>query len=73
MSKEKPWYKRAFEQITHWLSSFRRKVIDTSVKLEDLVNQFENTLESAKSQEEIYKERENEILKRNKVHLIEHT
>lgn len=64
MSKEKPWYKRAFEQITDWLSSFRRKVIDTSVKLEDLVNQFENTLESAKSQDEIYKERENEILKR---------
>jgi len=64
MSMEKPWYKRIFEKLTDWLSKFRRKAIDTSIKLEELVDEFENSLETAKSSEEMYKEREIEMVNR---------
>lgn len=64
MSINKPWYKRIFDKISDWLSSFRRKAIDTSVKLEELVDEFEITLENAKSPHEMEREREIEILNR---------
>jgi hypothetical protein len=64
MSMEKPWYKRIFEKLTDWLSKFRRKAIDTSIKLEELVDEFEHSLETAKSPEEMYKEREIEMVNR---------
>jgi hypothetical protein len=64
MSMEKPWYKRIFEKLTDWLSKFRRKAIDTSIKLEELVDEFEHSLETAKSSEEMYKEREIEMVNR---------
>jgi hypothetical protein len=64
MSVDKPWYKKVFDKISGWLSSFRRKAIDTSVKLEELVSEFEESLETTKSSEEINKEREIEILRR---------
>lgn len=62
MTMKKPWYKHAFEKITGWLSSFRRKAIETSVKLEELSDRFEQTLESAQSQEEVYQETERKTL-----------
>lgn len=63
-AEDKPWYKRIFDKISDWLSSFRRRIIDTSVKLEDLVDQFETSLETAKSPEEMQKEREMELVRR---------
>lgn len=64
MSVDKPWYKKVMDKISGWLSSFRRKAIDTSVKLEELVSEFEESLDTAKSSEEMNKEREMEILRR---------
>lgn len=64
MSMEKPWYKRIFDKLSDWLSKFRRKAIDTSIKLEELVEDFENSLETAKTPEEMYKEREIEMMNR---------
>lgn len=64
MSMEKPWYKRIFDKLSDWLSKFRRKAIDTSIKLEELVEEFEHSLETAKSPEEMYQEREIEMLNR---------
>lgn len=64
MSVDKPWYKRLFDKLSGWLSSFRRKAIDTSVKLEELVSEFEESLELAKSPEEMNKEREMEMIRR---------
>ena len=45
MMIKKPWYKRAWDKLTNWLSSFRRKVIDVSVELDSLVNKFEQSLQ----------------------------
>lgn len=64
MSMEQPWYKRIFDKLSNWLSKFRRKAIDTSIKLEELVEEFEHSLETAKSPEEMYKEREIEMMNR---------
>lgn len=64
MSVDKPWYKKIFDKLSGWLSSFRKKAIDTSVKLEELVSEFEESLELAKSPEEMNKEREMEIIRR---------
>lgn len=64
MSMEKPWYKRIFDKLSDWLSKFRRKAIDTSIKLEELVEEFEHSLETAKTPDEMYKEREIEMLNR---------
>lgn len=58
MSMEKPWYKKAFDKLTDWLSTFRRKAIDTSIQLEELVEEFEQSFENVQSPEEKYKERE---------------
>jgi hypothetical protein len=58
ISMKKPWYKRAFEKISEWLSGFRRTAIDTSIKLETLVEKFEDSLDEAKTPDEMDQERE---------------
>lgn len=64
VSVEKPWYKKAFDTISDWLSKFRRKAIDTSIQLEELVEQFEQSFENVQSPEEMYKEKEMKDLTR---------
>ena len=52
MTTEKPWYSKAWDKFTNWLSSFRRRVIDVSEKLDNLVEEFEETLTLAEMREE---------------------
>lgn len=56
MSEKNPWYSKVWNKITAWLSSFRRRVIDLSERVDVLVEKFENTLEEAEMKGDDYTE-----------------
>ncbi len=45
MMEKNPWYKRMWDKLTNWLTSFRRKVIDVSNELDSKVKELEMRLE----------------------------
>ncbi len=56
MSEKNPWYSKVWNKITAWLSSFRRRVINLSERVDVLVEKFENTLEEAEMKGDDYTE-----------------
>lgn len=56
MSEKNPWYSKVWNKITAWLSSFRRRVIDLSERVDMLVEKFEDTLEEAEMKGDDYTE-----------------
>lgn len=56
MSEKNPWYSKVWNKITAWLSSFRRRVIDLSERVDMLVEKFEDTLEEAEMKGNDYTE-----------------
>ncbi len=57
MEMKKPWYAKIKDRISDWLSSFRKKIIGTSVKLEGLVSEFEKSLEIADYEKKSFHEK----------------
>lgn len=57
ISIKKPWYSKIKDRISDWLSSFRKKIIGTSVKLEGLVSEFEESLEMSDEDKDLFREK----------------